>query len=376
MRSKITEWLTGEGITVLAVVIAACLLIILAGRLLKKIFRHMEERLTWDNEHERAWKALRQAVRLLVTAGIILAAVVIIVNSLGFSFSQLLGQESYTALNKAFKIFLIVAMAFIVDRLTRVWIYQAFTRMRGEADLTDSRKKRIDTLGHIVNNAVTIVIGAVAALMVISEIGLDLKAILMGAGVVGVAVGFGAQNLVRDFLGGFFILMEDQYSVGDVISAGGHAGLVQAINLRTTVLRDAEGKVHIIPNGEIKAVTNMTKEWSACVLNIGVAYKEDIDRVIDVLKGVGDEMYNDEKFRPMLLGPLEIKGVNDLADSAVMIMVSFRTKPIKQWDVGRELRRRVKNTFDREGIEIPFPHRTVYIGEGKQGKLPIEKEQK
>ncbi|MDP8247665.1 MAG: mechanosensitive ion channel, partial [Candidatus Tritonobacter lacicola] len=243
MSGKITEWLTGEGITVLAVVAAACLLIILAGRLLKKIFRHMEERMTWDDEHERAWKALRQAVSLLVTLGIILAAVVIITNSLGYSFSQVLGQESYTALNKAFKIFLIVALAFIVDRLTRVWIYQAFMRMRGEADLTDSRKKRIDTLGNIVNNAVTIVIGAVAALMVISEIGLDLKAILMGAGVVGVAVGFGAQNLVRDFLGGFFILMEDQYSVGDVISAGGHAGLVQAINLRTTVLRDAEGKV-------------------------------------------------------------------------------------------------------------------------------------
>lgn len=376
MSGKITEWLTGEGITVLAVVAAACLLIILAGRLLKKIFRHMEERMTWDDEHERAWKALRQAVSLLVSLGIILAAVVIIINSLGYSFSQVLGQESYTALNKAFKIFLIVALAFIVDRLTRVWIYQAFMRMRGEADLTDSRKKRIDTLGNIVNNAVTIVIGAVATLMVISEIGLDLKAILMGAGVVGVAVGFGAQNLVRDFLGGFFILMEDQYSVGDVISAGGHAGLVQAINLRTTVLRDAEGKVHIIPNGEIKAVTNMTKEWSACVLNIGVAYKEDIGHVIDVLKRVGDEMYNDEKFRPMLLGPLDIKGVDDLADSAVMIKVSFRTKPIKQWDVGRELRRRVKDTFDREGIEIPFPHRTVYIGEGKQGSLPIEKKQK
>jgi len=313
-------------------------------------------------------------VQLLVALGIVLAAAVLIINILGYSLQGVLGEEGFTAARISFRIFVIVAVAFVVDRLAHVWIYQGFERVRGEVDLTDSTKKRIDTLGNVVNNAVTIVIGVVVALMLISELGIDIKAVLVGAGVFGVALGFGAQNIVRDFLAGFFIILENQFSVGDVISASGHTGLVTAINMRTTVLRDAAGKVHIIPNGEIKTVTNLTKDWSACILNISVAYREDIDHVINVLKKAGDEMYNDEKFRPMLLGPLEVKGVNDLADSGVVIMVSFRTQPIKQWDVGREFRKRVKYAFDREGIEIPFPHRTVYIGQGEQGSLSIDKE--
>ena len=374
LMERLLNWLQRFGLKIVIIVAVAYLLSRLIKRLMSWIFTHLENRLTWDEAHQKVWKALRQAISLLVNLGIILAAVLIGFNVLGVDFDELLGEGSYSALGKVFQVFLIIVLAFAADRIGRIWIYRAFEQVRGEADLTDTRKKRIDTLGKVVNNIVTMVIGAIAGLMVIDKVGLDLKAILMGAGVVGVAVGFGAQNLVRDFLGGFFILMEDQYSVGDVISTSGVAGLVQSINLRTTVLRDLEGKVHIIPNGEIKVVTNLTKEWAACVLNIGVAYKEDVDHVIDVLKRVGGELYDDEKFRPMLLGQLEVLGVDGFEDSAVMIKVVFKTKPIKQWTIGREFRKRIKRAFDSEGIEIPFPHRTVYIGQGEQGTLPVEKE--
>jgi len=366
------HWLQRFGLQIVLIIAVAYLLSRLVKRLLHRIFSHLENRLTWDEAHQKAWKALRQAISFLVNLGIILAAVLIGFNVLGVDFDELFGEGSYALLGRAFQVFLIIVLAFAADRISKILVYRAFEQVRGEADLTDTRKKRIDTLGKVMTNAVTIVIGAAAALMVIDKIGLDIKAILMGAGVVGVAIGFGAQNLVRDFLGGFFILMESQFSVGDVISAAGCTGLVQAVNLRTTILRDLEGKVHIIPNGEIKVVSNFTKEWSACVLNIGVAYKEDVDHVIEVMKRVGEEFYNDGQFRPMMLGGMEVLGVDGFGDSAIMIKVVFRTKPIMQWTVGREFRKRIKKAFDKEGIEIPFPHCTVYIGQGKQGTLPVE----
>lgn len=376
MNETLAGLMREEATSIISIVVAAGLLIYLINRVLKRSFRRLEDRLTWDDSHERTWKALRQTIQLLVVLGIVLGTLIVIINVLGYTLQDVLGPEGFTAARKGFKIFAILAAAFIIVRFARVWIYQGFERVRGEADLTDSTKKRIDTLGTVATNASTILIGVVVALMLISEFGIDIKAILVGAGVFGVALGFGAQNIVRDFLGGFFIILENQYSVGDVVSIGGSAGLVQAINLRTTVLRDLEGKVHVIPNGEIKIVTNLTKEWAACVLTIGVAYKEDVDHVIEVLKRVGDEFYDDEEFRPMLLEKLDVLGVEGFGDSAVMIKVLFKTKPIKQWTVGREFRRRIKKAFDAEGIEIPFPHRTVYIGQGNQGILPIEKEGK
>ncbi|MGB2696402.1 MAG: mechanosensitive ion channel family protein, partial [Candidatus Zixiibacteriota bacterium] len=206
------------------------------------------------------------------------------------------------------------------------------------------------------------------------ELGLDIGPILAGAGILGLAVGFGAQTLVKDVISGFFILMEDQYRVGDVVEVAGIGGLVEQMSLRVTILRDLEGKVHYIPNGSISTATNMTKEWSRAVLDIGVAYKEDPDVVMNVLREVGDEMKKDPAYSSVILEPLQILGVSDFADSAVVIKVMFKTLPLKQWDVGREFRRRVKKTFDAKGIEIPFPHVTLYMGEAKnKGKLVVEK---
>jgi small-conductance mechanosensitive channel len=238
----------------------------------------------------------------------------------------------------------------------------------------NEREKQAATLGKVLRNIIRVLVWVVAVMMILKEIGIDIGPILAGVGIAGLAIGFGAQSIVKDFLAGMFVLVENQYNVGDVIRAGGVAGLVERITLRATTLRDLEGNVHIIPNGVIDVVTNMTREWSRFVLDIGVAYKEDVDRVMDVLRKVGDEMAEDPEFGPMITAPMEVLGVQDFADSAVVIRVAFTTVPIKQWPVGREYRRRVKKAFDEQGIEIPFPHTTLYLGEGEpmRGRLTVD----
>ncbi len=227
----------------------------------------------------------------------------------------------------------------------------------------NEREKQAATLGKVIRNITRILVWSVAVMMVLRELGIDIGPILAGIGIMGLAVGFGAQSLVKDFLAGMFVLIENQYNVGDVIEAAGAKGQVEKITLRATTLRDLEGNVHIIPNGTIAVVTNRTRQWSRFVLDIGVAYKENVDEVMGVLKEIGDELAADGEFSSMITAPLEVLGVQDFADSAVVIRVMFTTQPVKQWTVGREFRRRVKNTFDAKGIEIPFPHTTIYLGD-------------
>jgi len=235
------------------------------------------------------------------------------------------------------------------------------------------REKRAATLGKIIRHTWTVLVMVVALMMILNEAGIKIGPMLAGVGIAGLAIGFGAQTLVKDVISGFFILLENNFRVGDVVRIGGVAGLVESITLRVTVLRDLEGKVHVIPNGSIEVITNMTKEWSRVVLNIGVAYKEDVDRVIEILKQIGDELYEDPAFKPMIIEPVEVLGLDNFGDSSVDIKLIMKTQPLKQWTVGRELRRRIKRRFDEEGIEIPFPHRTVYMGEARNdGRLVIE----
>jgi len=203
-------------------------------------------------------------------------------------------------------------------------------------------------------------------MMVLNELGFDIKPILAGAGIVGLAVGFGAQNLVRDVISGLFMIIENQVRVGDVAILNGTGGLVEAVNLRTTVLRGLDGAVHIFPNGTVNTISNLTHNFSFYLFDIGVAYKEDTDRVINVLNQLSDEIMADPTFSPEILEPLEILGVDKFDDSAVIIKARIKTKPIKQWMVGREMNRRIKRRFDEEGIEIPFPHRTIYFGEASK----------
>jgi small conductance mechanosensitive channel len=214
-----------------------------------------------------------------------------------------------------------------------------------------------------------LLIGAVA-LVVLSEFGVNIAPLLAGFGVIGLAIGFGAQTLVKDVITGAFILAEDQISVGDVVKIGTHAGLVEKLSLRTLWLRGLDGNVHVIPFSEVNTVENMTKDFSRYVFDVGVAYREDTDQVIGVLAEIGAEMQQDPEYRDLITEPLEVLGVDSFGDSAVVIKARITTRPIQQWKVGREFNRRMKKRFDALGIEIPFPHRTLYFGIDKEGKAP------
>jgi small conductance mechanosensitive channel len=226
--------------------------------------------------------------------------------------------------------------------------------------------ERVHTISGLVTNAVNIIVLSVASLMMLQELGVNITPLLTGAGIAGLAVGFGAQNLVRDVISGFFFILEDQVHVGDVVEVNGTSGLVEAVKLRTLVLRDLSGTVHVVPNGEITTLSNKTKVFSYAVLDIGVAYKEDTDHVSAVLQDVGAELESDSDFSDSILASLEILGVNEFGDSAVVIKIRIKTRPLKQWMIGRELRRRIKKAFDTEGIEIPFPHMSLYFGEASK----------
>lgn len=239
------------------------------------------------------------------------------------------------------------------------------------------KEKRVNTLINIVRQTGTIVIWTVFILIILREVNLDIAPILASAGILGLAVGFGAQELVRDFIAGFFMLLENQVREGDVAIINGTGGAVEEIALRTITLRDFAGVVHIFQNGKINTLSNMTKEWSAMVFDIGVAYKEDTDKVRAVIKQVGDELMEDPAFKPMIIEPIEIFGVDKFGDSAVVIKARFKTQPVQQWNVGREFNGRLKKAFDLAGIEIPFPHRTIYWGDATGPlKLMVDEREK
>ncbi len=278
-------------------------------------------------------------------------------------------------LTNGVKILFIILGAYIVIRLLRFAIHRLERYFEDDDPTTKSeREKRAETLTKILSNLTALIVWGFAAMMVLKEFGVEIGPILAGAGIAGLAVGFGAQSLVKDFLNGIFIVLENEYRVGDVVSIGGVSGLVEKISLRTTILRDLEGKVYVVPNGQITTVTNMTKEWSRFLIDVGVAYKENVDHVMKVLAEVGEELSKDERFSSLIMEPLQILGVDSFGDSAVNIRVVFTTVPLQQWTVGREFRRRIKNRFDELGIEIPFPHRTVYLGEGApmNGRLSVQ----
>ena len=230
---------------------------------------------------------------------------------------------------------------------------------------------RAKTLLPLLRTALLVVLVTMFILVTLSELGLNIAPLLAGAGVVGLAIGFGAQTLVKDIITGMFILMEDQLAVGDVVKVGSHAGVVERLSLRTLRLRDLAGTVHVVPFSEVTTLENLTKDYSRYVFEVGVAYREDTDEVVAALNQIGEEMIQDEAYRDIIVEPLEVLGVDSFGDNAVIIKARITTKPIKQWQVGREFNRRMKKRFDELGIEIPFPHWTIYFGEDKSGAAPI-----
>ncbi len=223
---------------------------------------------------------------------------------------------------------------------------------------------RSQTLSTVIIGAVTVIIWAVALFSILSEIGVPVGPVVAGFGIAGIAVGFGAQSLVKDVIAGFFIVAENQFRTGDVVSIAGIAGSVESINLRRTILRDLDGKVHVVPNGEISVATNYTKFWSRINLDVGVAYKENLDHVFAVLNEIGMEMSGEDYWAEKVIDPPQVLRVNSFDDSQITIKMLGVCRPLTQWEVTGELRKRIKDRFDAEGIEIPFPHRTVYWGLG------------
>lgn len=230
--------------------------------------------------------------------------------------------------------------------------------------------KRAETLGRVFRYLVAVVVSLIAGMLVLGELGVSVAPILGAAGVVGLAVGFGAQSLVKDYFTGFFLLLENQIRQGDVVKLGDHAGLVEEVTLRFVQLRDYDGNVHYVPNGHITTVVNMSRGFSQAVMDIGVAYRENVDEVMAVMRRVGEQMRSDENMGARIIDELEIAGVEQWADSAVVIRCRFRTLPLEQWTVRREYLKRLKSAFDAEGIEIPYPHLTVYAGADRTGKAP------
>jgi moderate conductance mechanosensitive channel len=313
----------------------------------------------------RPIRIVRAAVFLAVAAALLLPALDVlgVGPRVGVS-SQTLGEWFF---GSGLRIVVIAILAYVVVRIIAATARRLEEELaRQEAPDMVERLKRARTLSRLVQNALTATIVVIAALMMLHELRVDITPILTSAGILGLAVGFGAQTLVKDLIAGFFLTFENQVRVGDVATINGTGGLVEAINLRTIVLRDVTGAVHVFPNGSIERLSNLTKDFSYYVIDVGVAYNDDPDEIADVLRLIGRELQGDPQFGPSILEPLEVMGVDAFGESAVTLKIRIKTLPQKQWEVGREMRRRIKKAFAAKGIEIPFRHVAVYFGEASK----------
>lgn len=281
-----------------------------------------------------------------------------------FSWKRVFALEDLAG--RLIEVVLIIAVSIVVYQLVKLIAKRIVARQIEEEDplVRRLREQRAQTLGSLFTNVLLIAVVTVAILTVL-DVFINIAPLLASVSVVGLAISFGAQSLVKDIISGTFMLIEGQFGIGDVVRVGDTSGMVEKITLRTTILRDLHGVVHIIPNGEITRVSNLTKTWSRAVIDVGVAYRADVDKVIATLRALAAEFYADPQWAPLLIDPPEVLGVENLADSAVIVRMAAKTLPLKQWDVARELRRLIKKRFDAEGIEIPYPHLTFYWGEGQ-----------
>ncbi|EDP62087.1 MscS Mechanosensitive ion channel [alpha proteobacterium BAL199] len=342
----------------------------LARRLIERLFRI-------DDDLDRRFPGLRQRAGLYRpilnrTVDVVLGAIAVAasLSAWGLNLYEALDGDARAALLQSV---LVIALVVVIG--VAFWEFASGAIQRSLSgtypDGTPRQPSgRTKTLLPLLRRVILIALFVFAGMIILSEIGVDTAPLLAGAGVVGLAIGFGSQALVRDIITGLFILIEDTVSVGDVVTAGGHTGVVEDISIRTLRLRDVEGAVHTVPFGDVTTVVNLTKDFSYALLDIGVGYREDTDAVSVVIREVGEELRADPDHGPKILEPIEMLGVNELGDSAVVIRARIKTKPILQWGVKREMLRRLKKRFDAEGIEIPFPHQTLYFGVDKDGTSP------
>lgn len=267
------------------------------------------------------------------------------------------------------KVLVILVLAWLLFRLVKRVIRLSHVRLRTRAE-SPEEIRRIDTLERVFAYALSVVVAVMTIMLVLSEFGISIAPLLATAGVAGLAVGFGAQSLVKDYFTGFVMLIENQIRVGDVVEVSGKSGVVQEITLRYVQLRDYEGAVHYVPNGTIVTVTNRSRGFAYAVMDVGIGYREDIDRVYAVMRETADSLRNDPEFGARILEGIEISGVDQWADSAVMIKSRIKTVALEQFAVRREYLRRLKAAFDRHDIEIPFPQRTVHTVSAADSSKP------
>ncbi len=360
------EWFITNGVWIIPALVVGLVLFFL----LQRWARQSMQKLVPEPWHEQLKGTQKVVTRVIISiGGIILALAVaaVIVSRYGINITPALEAVGAWLLEHGILILVIILLSYLTYKVVRVVVPRLTERLvtvRGKGrSARHEIEKRSSVLSKFLSTAIGSAIVIAAIFMILSEIGLDITPLLAGAGVIGIAIGFGAQSLIKDFLNGLFIILEDYYSKGDVVRIAGVAGLVEEVNLRRTILRDLDGIVHIIPNGEIKIASNFTRNWSRVNLNIPVAYGEDLDHVIEVINRVGEELAKDETFGPMIIGTPKVLRVDNFGDSAIEIKVLGETKPIKQWDVMGQLRQRIKKAFDEEGIEIPWPHVKLYFGE-------------
>jgi len=335
-------------------------------RLARKIFAlRAEIKLRYPALEARANRylpILENGIGLVVTV----IALFSLFEAWGIDLSSWLGTPlGKRVISSTITIGLLLVFTVLVLEISSAAIERYLSRKEGDVGA------RAKTILPLLRAALLAVLVTMFILVTLSELGLNIAPLLAGAGIVGLAIGFGAQTLAKDIITGLFILMEDQLAVGDVVKVGSHAGVVERLTLRTIRLRDLAGTVHVVPFSEVSTLENMTKDYSRYVFEVGVAYREDTDQVVAALNQVGEDMVQDDAYRDLIVQPLEVLGVDSFGDNAVIIKARITTKPIKQWQVGREFNRRMKKRFDELGIEIPFPHRTIYFGEDKAGEAPI-----
>jgi small-conductance mechanosensitive channel len=357
-------WFTANGLWILIWSIVALVILVVS-------LQRVEDRIEQAGKKEPSvlHRRLRICLRVLigVSLGFVAIAAVAVVSSDQGAAAVVNRQTIETwFLEHGPYIIAVLAIAYLLYRLARLlmpkmaagWVSQGGRGRRAREEV----EKRRQTLGAVLTRWVTALIVVVAVLMILSEVGISITPVLATAGVAGIVIGFGAQGVVKDLLRGTFIVAQNLYNKGDVVKVAGITGLVEDVSVWRTTMRDLDGIVHTIPSGEITTVSNYTKEWSRVNLNIPVAYGEDLDRVTEVINRVAEELANDDTFGPMIIGTPKVLRVDSFGDSGIEIKVLGETKPLKQWDVAGELRKRIKKAFDIEGIEIPWPHVKLYFG--------------
>ncbi len=362
------HWLHDHGLNLLLIVVLTLVVLKVAAILNRKLFTRLFR--GREDEHSRKLaQTLSQASHWVLMAVIAVGGLSLSLNELGVHMEGVFTRVLGWLVTNGLGIVLIAALTTVALKAAGILTSKLMAFLhRDKLDIES--QKRADTLGSVLRWFARTAILLIASAMVLGQLGVQIGPVIAAAGVVGLAVGFGAQNLVQDVISGFFLLLEDQIRVGDVVQLNDKSGMVEKITLRMTILRDFAGNVHYVRNGKIDVVTNMTKEYSHYVFDIGVAYREDVDEVSRVIRAVGEDLQKDPAYQDDILAPVEVVGLDKFADSAIVIKARIKTKPVKQWRVGREFNRRLKKEFDRLGIEIPFPHLTIYAGKDKQGTSP------